>query len=408
MTTPNNHLAQTRMPSAPNGSHHVMYFSELLKRRVCAGKIKDRIGKLTDLVFTLSDPYPQAVGIYIEHGWGKPTEFVPWNKVLRIEEDAIFVQPPDGSGQYPPFVDQPGWILLDTHLMGRTVLDIDGRKVEVVNNVCLVESGGKLLLVNVDISFNGFLRRIGLGKPHQRPEPCALGGMVAELMANGPRLPVYWGNRNWHPMLEAAVGQMAEDGVERGLGLCHLSIRLLSRLPAIPRQHRTRAANGWARHGEDRQTAALLQSSGLHPCDGRTIGGGVERNPTRSPQSNAAPLHRAQHSRCYGRAFSVRAAIAEACRLVIEGSGVRVRGKISISKSPNLPISRSTSSSKAVAARHRKRGLNRTSAIASASCRPRASKTSSSCRSVSWRRIWKSFTTWTWKSPGCATSWAST
>src|SRR5208337_5521282 len=159
-----NHTAQSRMPSGINGSHHVMYFSELLKRRVCAGKIKDRIGKLTDLVFTLSDPYPQAVGIYIEHGWGKPTEFVPWEKVLRIEEDAIFVEPPDGSGQYPPFVDQPGWILLDTHLMGRTILDIDGRKVEVVNDVCLVESGGKLLLVDVDISFNGFLRRIGLGK----------------------------------------------------------------------------------------------------------------------------------------------------------------------------------------------------------------------------------------------------
>ncbi len=160
----NNHTVQTRMPLTANGSHHVVYFSELLKRRVCAGKIKDRIGKLTDLVFTLSDPYPQSVGIYIEHGWGKPTEFVPWEKVLRIEEDAIFVEPPDGSGQYPPFVDQPGWILLDTHLMGRTILDIDGRKVEVVNDVCLVESGGKLLLVDVDISFNGFLRRIGLGK----------------------------------------------------------------------------------------------------------------------------------------------------------------------------------------------------------------------------------------------------
>ena len=33
-----------------------------------------------------------------------------------------------------------------------------------MNDVCLVESGGKLLLVDVDISFNGFLRRIGLGK----------------------------------------------------------------------------------------------------------------------------------------------------------------------------------------------------------------------------------------------------
>ena len=91
MITLNNYTAQTRMPSGTNGSPHVMYFSELLKRRVCAGKIKDRIGKVTDLVFALSDPYPQSVGIYIEHGWGKPTEFVPWDKVLRIEEDAIFV-----------------------------------------------------------------------------------------------------------------------------------------------------------------------------------------------------------------------------------------------------------------------------------------------------------------------------
>jgi magnesium transporter len=164
MITANNHTAQSMMPAGSNGSRKVMYFSELLKRRVCAGKIKDRIGKLTDLVFVLSDPYPQSVGIYIEHGWGKPTEFVPWDKVLRIEEDAIFVLPPDGSGKYPPFVDQPGWILLDKHLMGRTILDIDGRKVEVVNDICIVESGGKLLLVDVDISFNGFLRRIGLGK----------------------------------------------------------------------------------------------------------------------------------------------------------------------------------------------------------------------------------------------------
>ena len=48
--------------------------------------------------------------------------------------------------------------------MGRTILDTDGRKVEVVNDICLVESRAKLLLVDVDISFNGFLRRIGLGK----------------------------------------------------------------------------------------------------------------------------------------------------------------------------------------------------------------------------------------------------
>ncbi|MGO9118552.1 MAG: magnesium transporter MgtE N-terminal domain-containing protein [Desulfomonilaceae bacterium] len=163
MITLNNHTVQAKAPSYNNGTHHVIYFSELLKRPVCAGKIEDRIGKLTDFVFALSEPYPESVGIYIEHGWGEPTEFVPWDKVLRIEENAIFVQPPDSSDKYPPFVDKPGWILFDTHLMGRRILDTDDRKVEVVNDICLVESGGKLLLVDVDISFNGFLRRIGLG-----------------------------------------------------------------------------------------------------------------------------------------------------------------------------------------------------------------------------------------------------
>jgi len=155
-----------RVPDLPHGigSHRFIYFSELLKKPVCIGKIGNRIGRLTDLVFAVAEPYPDAVGIYIEHGWGKPTTFIPWNRVLRIEDDVIFVQPPDEGAGYPPFVDQPGWILMDKHLMGRTIVDMDDRRVEVVNDVHLLEAKGRLLLIHVDISFNGFLRRWGLGK----------------------------------------------------------------------------------------------------------------------------------------------------------------------------------------------------------------------------------------------------
>lgn len=146
------------------GSFRFIYFAELIKRPVCIGKIKNRIGKLTDLVFSVMDPYPEAVGIYIEHGWGKPTTFIPWDRVLRIEDDAIFVQSPENGDAYPSFIDQPGWILIDKHLMGRTIVDMDDRRVEVVNDVHLLEAKGRLLLVHVDISFNGFLRRWGLAK----------------------------------------------------------------------------------------------------------------------------------------------------------------------------------------------------------------------------------------------------
>jgi magnesium transporter len=140
------------------------YFSELLKRPVVTGKIKDRIGKLADLVFRLSETYPEAVGLYLEHGWGKPTEYIPWDKVIKIEDDAIFVQPPPEGEQYPPFVDQVGWVMLNRHLMGRTILDMDGRRIEVVNDVHLLESRGRMIIVHVDISFNGFLRRLGFRK----------------------------------------------------------------------------------------------------------------------------------------------------------------------------------------------------------------------------------------------------
>ena len=38
-----------------------------------------------------------------------------------------------------------------------------------------------------------------------------------ELQQHGPALPVYWGNRNWHPMLADTVAQMSDDGIERAL-----------------------------------------------------------------------------------------------------------------------------------------------------------------------------------------------
>jgi CBS domain-containing protein/sporulation protein YlmC with PRC-barrel domain len=149
--------------AADNHEFRMLFFSTLSKLPVCAGTITRELGPFTDLVFRQGEPYPEAIGIHIDHGWGNPSEFIPWEKVIKIDDDAVFVQPPEGK-RYPPFIDQPGWILLNDHLMGKTILDMDGRRTEVVNDVQLLESKGRLLLVHVDISFNGFLRKWGLGR----------------------------------------------------------------------------------------------------------------------------------------------------------------------------------------------------------------------------------------------------
>jgi ferrochelatase len=44
-----------------------------------------------------------------------------------------------------------------------------------------------------------------------------LAKLVHELNTRGPHLPVYWGNRNWHPMLTDVVQQMVDDGIKHAL-----------------------------------------------------------------------------------------------------------------------------------------------------------------------------------------------
>jgi protoporphyrin/coproporphyrin ferrochelatase len=44
-----------------------------------------------------------------------------------------------------------------------------------------------------------------------------IGAVENELGRNGPQLPVYWGNRNWHPMLADTLRKMKQDGIRHAL-----------------------------------------------------------------------------------------------------------------------------------------------------------------------------------------------
>jgi len=46
-----------------------------------------------------------------------------------------------------------------------------------------------------------------------------LAALRAELDRSGLGLPVYWGNRNWHPMLADTVRHMADDGIRRAVAV---------------------------------------------------------------------------------------------------------------------------------------------------------------------------------------------
>jgi protoporphyrin/coproporphyrin ferrochelatase len=45
-----------------------------------------------------------------------------------------------------------------------------------------------------------------------------IGAVEAMLERSGPALPIYWGNRNWHPLLPDTMRKMKQDGIRRAVG----------------------------------------------------------------------------------------------------------------------------------------------------------------------------------------------
>lgn len=166
MTAPNK-LSQALAHVVGDAPDFRFYFlSELLHRSVDTADGR-QLGRIKDLVVKLATPYPQVIGLLLDHGWGKPHEFVPWERVTDVSPAKLTVQLEADDEPYRPYVDQPGRILLNEHLMGQTILDIDGRRTKMVMDVHLLESKRRMLLVHVDVAGRGFLQRLGFRRKEQ-------------------------------------------------------------------------------------------------------------------------------------------------------------------------------------------------------------------------------------------------
>jgi ferrochelatase len=60
-------------------------------------------------------------------------------------------------------------------------------------------------------------QRFGGVSPINAQNRSLIAALQEELSRFGPHLPIYWGNRNWHPLLPDTLQQMADAGVTRAL-----------------------------------------------------------------------------------------------------------------------------------------------------------------------------------------------
>jgi len=85
--------------------------------------------------------------------------------------------------------------------------------------------------------------------------------LEAELARYGPRLPVYWGNRNWHPMLTDTLRQMKADGIRRALAFVTSAYSSYSSC----RQYREDIAHAQEAVGEGAPVVDKIRAFHNHP-----------------------------------------------------------------------------------------------------------------------------------------------
>ena len=148
-----------------------------------------------------------------------------------------------------------------------------------------------------------------------------IAALERELEEKGPRLPVYWGNRNWRPMLADTLRRMRDDGIKNALAFVTSAYSSYSGC----RQYREDVERAREALGEGAPQVSKLRAFFNHPG---FVGPNVENLRAALAQ---VPEARRSDARVAFTAHSVPEAMAsgceyerqllETCRLVAEGAG---------------------------------------------------------------------------------------
>src|SRR3954468_12200911 len=148
-----------------------------------------------------------------------------------------------------------------------------------------------------------------------------ISALERELEANGPRLPIYWGNRNWRPMLADTLSRMRDEGIKNALAFVTSAYSSYSGC----RQYREDIERAREAVGEGAPRVEKLRAYFNHPG---FVGPNIENLHAALGQ---IPSGRRPSARVAFTAHSIPAVMAaacdyerqllETCRLVAEGAG---------------------------------------------------------------------------------------
>jgi ferrochelatase len=149
-----------------------------------------------------------------------------------------------------------------------------------------------------------------------------IAALEPELRAQHIELPVYWGNRNWHPLLTETLAEMAQDGVRRALAVVLSAYSSYSSC----RQYLEDIARAQAAVGAAAPAVDKIRVFYNHPEFIAANADRVQNAVARFPAADREGLHLAFTAHSIPRAMADRCdyvrQLSETSRLVAEAVGI--------------------------------------------------------------------------------------
>ena len=147
-------------------------------------------------------------------------------------------------------------------------------------------------------------QHFGGASPINEQNLALIEAIKADLAANGIDLPVYWGNRNWHPMFADTLEEMKKDGIKKSLAFFTSMFSCYSGC----RQYRENIIEAQEQVGPDAPEVHKLRMAFNHPL---YIGASADRVQKALDQ---IPEGRRKAARVVFTAHSIPLSMAENCK----------------------------------------------------------------------------------------------
>ena len=140
------------------------FITELIRDKVIQVKAdrKTELGRLVDLEIRLGRLYPEVVNLIVGRSFGRPPLEVPFSWVTSIDTRRTIVEIPPGE-KLREFDPESSRVLVKDMILDKKIIDTDEYEVEIVYDIHLLHADGRMLVVHVDVTKAGMLRRLHFG-----------------------------------------------------------------------------------------------------------------------------------------------------------------------------------------------------------------------------------------------------